>query len=235
MSLSYHTGTAVAATSTVTSTTLTIPSGVSVGDGMLLVFTAYSESSGSSTLTVTSTGGTWTQVGSTVYESTSLFETNSSVWALVAGSSDPGATVTLHSSTGLFIQAELAAYSGAAASGFVDAEASATVATAGTSFTCPSATTVAANDWAVYALALCCDGNAAAAATGPSGTTVRQHEATTGGITALADNGTALAAGASIGGGSFTTPVSAAGVVWSIAIAPVVSAPTVNSRMLLCF
>jgi hypothetical protein len=100
---------------------------------------------------------------------------------------------------------------------------------------CPSSATVAANDWAVYALALCCDGNAAGAATGPAGTTIRQHEATTGGITAVADNGTPLSAGSSIGGGTFTSPVNSCGVIWSIAIAPTASSPPVNSGMLLTF
>jgi hypothetical protein len=236
MTLSYHAGAAAAITSPGTSTTLTIPSGVSVGDGMLLLLTAYSETSGSSTLSVTSTGGTWTQIGSTQYVSTANYETNSSLWYCVAGSSDPGATVTLHSSTSLYIQGELVAYSGAAAgTAFVDAHAVSSVATAGESFTTPSSSTVATNDWAVYCLSLCCDGSSASAATGPSGTTVREHEATTGGITAIADNGTALSAGSSIGGGSFATSVNAAGVVWTVAIAPTASAPAVNSGMLLGF
>lgn len=235
MSVSYNTGTAVSTTATGTSKTLTIPAGVLAGDGMLLAFTAYSESSGSSTLTVTSTGGTWTQVGSTIYESTNLFEVNSSLWYLSAGSSDPGATVTLHSTTALFIQAELVAYTGAASGNFVDASASANLTTTGTSFATPSASTVAANDWAVYVGAFCCDGNAAAAATAPSGTTIRQSAATTGGITCVSDNHTALAAGTGIGGGTFTTPVTSAGVTWSVAIKPAAAAPAVNSGMLLAF
>jgi len=235
MTISYNTGTVVSMTSPGTSKTLTIPAGVLPGDGMLLLFTAYSESSGSSTLTVTSTGSTWTQVGSTVYESTNLYETNSSLWYCSATGSDPGATVTLHSTTSLFLHGELVAYTGAAAGNFVDAQASSNLGTAATSFTCPSATTVAANDWAVYFLSLCCDGNAASAATAPSGTTIRESAATTGGITSVADGHTSLSAGTGIGGGAFVAPVTSAGVTWSVAIKPAAAAPAAGSGMLLVF
>lgn len=235
MAISYNTGTAVSTTSTGTSKTLTIPAGVLVGDAMFLLFTAYSESSGSSTLSVSSTGGTWTQIGSTIYESTSLYETNSSLWYRSATSGDPSATVTLNSTTGLYIQGELVSYTGAATTGLVDASADGTVTTAGTSFTTPSATTVAANDWAIYFLSVCCDGNTAGTPTAPSGTTLRESAGTTGGMSAVADNHTGLAASTGIGGGAFTTPVAACGVTWSVALKPLAGAAAPNSGMLLCF
>lgn len=235
MAISYNTGAVVSMTSTGTSKTLTIPAGVLAGDAMFLLFTAYSETSGSSTLSVSSTGGAWTQVGSTIYEATANFEVNSSLWVRSATSADPSATITMSSTTALFLHGELVSYTGAATSGMVDAFADGTTTTAGTSFTTPSATTVAANDWAVYFLSLCCDGGSAATPTAPSGTTMRESAATTGGISGVADNHTALAAATGIGGGTFTTTPTACGVTWSVALAPLVSGAAPNSGMLLCF
>lgn len=216
MSISYRTSATPASTSAAaTSTTITIPSTVQAGDILVLGFCALSESSGSSTLSVTSTESAWTQYGSTAYVSTSDYETNSSLWYLEAAAADASATVTLHSTASLYLRGVMSAYPGAALP--FDAVTSANTTTASDDLTCASVDTVAANDWGIL---ICCGNTGpggSSSLTAPSGYTLRTS---IDGITGIADSNAAESAGASIGGGHFTMTATGCGTVWTIGLAP---------------
>jgi hypothetical protein len=188
------------------------------------VFNAYSGSSGSSTLSVTSTGSAWTQLGSTAYQHTTNAETNSALFYLLAGSGDASATVTCHSSVSLFMNLTMVVYSGNAQVSFVDVSNVGGSSTLTSSMVTPSVTTVASNDWVLYFLSCCNGASGYSSCTAPSGSTMREANfASASGIAAAADSNGPVAAGSNEGGGNFTPSTTGTYTTWTVGLAPLQS------------
>ena len=204
--ISYNTG-ATASAITATSVGLTIPAGVLVNDLMVLAVTLFTQDASAPAVSIT--GGTWTLTSVTtgtnpeVPAGAGVFSYDYAYTRTATGI-DPGATITF-SETGSGAGATwwgvaLAAYTGA---GSVDVAGGANAqGGGGTTVTCPSGTTVQANDWAVY-LGGGAPGGGSTWIT-PAGTTVRKSVVSAAGIGAvITDSNGALGSGSSIGGGTF--------------------------------
>lgn len=239
MALSYNTG-ATASADTSASVNLSIPSGVLTGDLMLMSLTVFTEDSSAPSVAFSGAGGTWTAVTTTDSSANPQTAAGSGVWSYgyaylrVATAGDPGATLTITetgSSAGTtWFAAAVASYTGGGGGSPVDVAGGAEAfGSGGLQVTCPSLTTSAASDWAVY-LGSGSPG-AGSSFTAPAGTTQRQAIVSDAGIGAAIfdSNASVGGAGTGIGGGSLGT--ASAGVAWltvfTVAIEPY-SAPPIN-------
>jgi hypothetical protein len=203
----YLTQTSVnSASSTVASEPFTIPGAVTAGVACLLLFEAYSTSSGASTLSVTSTGSAWTQLGTTAFISGTSSQMNAGLWYLEAQAADIGATVTCHTSVSMFVNVTAVFYFGAALS-FIDVSGTGSSSTLSATAPMPSASTVAAGDWALFFASVCNGASGFSSCTMTGGTLREANFGSSSGVAAAGDSNGPVAAGASIGGsGVFFTP-----------------------------
>jgi hypothetical protein len=157
---SYNTGTTTFITSgTASGHTFTIPAGVLTDDVVLILVMCFTTATGTITPTLTSSATTPTAIGSSPQScSGSGIITVSSTFWIVAGASDPGATLTFGASGGTggsyWFNVGLVSYTGASTTGVPDCQAGTALFSAtapGTTIT-PSATTVADGDWQVQLL-----------------------------------------------------------------------------------
>jgi len=204
VAISYNTGTTGAATTT-------IPAGVLNHDVMLLVVNGFSNGT-SPVVSVSSTGTAFTQIGTQQAGGTdSGYTAYGAIFYAVASASDAGKVITASVSGGgsPFLATALASYTGASNSAPVDVSGGANSGSSPLNF--PAETTGYAGDWAIY---LTASGDNGAGLTGPSGTTQRQLGNPSYGVYAgiWDGNGSAGAAGSSIGGSSFK--VTASGTPW---------------------
>ncbi len=239
MALSYNTG-ATATADNSASVNLSIPSGVLTGDMMLLSLTVFTEDSSAPSVAFSGAGGTWTAVSPTDSSANPQTSAGSGVWSYgyayyrIATAGDPGATLTI-TETGspagtTWLAAAAASYPGGGGGSPVDVAGGAEAfGSGGLQVTCPSLTTSAANDWAVYLGAG--SPGAGSSFTAPAGTTQRQAIVSDAGIGAVIfdSNGSVGAGGTSIGGGQLGTASS--GVAWltvfTVAAEPY-TAPPIN-------
>lgn len=220
MAISFNTA-ATAPSVQASSTTLTIPAGVLSGDVMILVVNGFS-SGASVSLTVSSTGTAFTQIGTTQQGGTaSGFTTYGGIYYAVASGTDAGKVITIGTTqTGgtLFICGALAAYTGASNTTPIDVSGGAASSTS--PLTVPSKTTTVTGDWAVYPSAF--GENPGANYTAPGGVTQRAKTEVNGVGAGIWDsNGSVGSSGTSIGGINFT---SVSGTLWltgfTIGLAP---------------
>ena len=220
MSIGFRAAANASSAGAVASQAITIPSTVQAGDVLFLVFNAYSGASGSSTLTVTSTGSAWTQLGTTQFESAASAETNSAIFYLQAGSSDASATVTCHTSVSLFVNATISAYSGANSWKFLDVTNTTGSATLTSTMAVSSVAPAGTADWIIYGLSCCNGATGYSSCTAPAGTTMREANfGSASGIAAIADSNGAVAPGSSNGGGHFTPDQTGTYTTWTIGLA----------------
>lgn len=192
---------------------ITIPAGILGGDVVFICATNVNLIATPAAMSAASTGTTPVQAGTTGTGTEPLpASVATAVWYFTAAgtfgsaSSDVGKVVTItatSTSTG-FISAALAAYSGASNSSPVDVVGNAFGGAGVASVTCPSKVTGVAGDWAVYFGSGAAEGGGLA---GPSGATMRQSVMSGAdvGVAVYDSNGSAGAAGSTIGGGTFTT------------------------------
>jgi hypothetical protein len=195
--------------SEVASLTLTLPSAITSGDVILVTATSVpSPATSIPALSATSTATAPVQAGSPVTGTETNADLAVAVWTITAGASDAGATVTIHSSTAGYMSASCAAYSGVAAATPVDVIQGAFGGANTASVTCPSLSTSAAGDWAVYIGAGAAEGGSLSAT--PAGTTLRinSFDTTSAVFACITDSNAPVGpAGTSIGGGTFSTSV----------------------------
>jgi hypothetical protein len=213
MAISVNTGTVAGSSGATASQAITIPAGVLAGDVMFLVVEAFATTS---TISVTSTGSPWTQIGPTLNVTGSGNTSLASIWYAVAGAADPGAVVTAHVATGTaFWSLALESYTGASNSAPVDVSggtAGAFISGGTLSMATPSETTGAAGDWAIYAYA---GGTPSVGATTAPGTSRQIENSNSGIIAHLSDsNGSVGGAGTAIGGASNSFTDSSSGNYW---------------------
>ncbi len=204
----------VAQSATATSFTFTIPNGILAGDVMIVGVDAFLNSA--PTLTIASTGSSWTQLGSTIPSGAGGFSAYGAAFYCVAGSTDAGKVVTINNtaSGNPYYTLVFAAYAGANTSSVVDVSGS-TATTSNTTVTCPSKTTTVNNDWAIY---IC---NAGPLISGfPTGTFYRDEADASGTSTVITDSGASVgSSGVSIGGGAFTSSSGLGGfIAWTIGL-----------------
>src|SRR5215469_3557921 len=205
MAISFNTGaTANGGGTSASSLGITIPAGVLVNDVILLVVEDFSSGT-TPGISLSSTGGAFTQIGSTQIGGggASGFNSAGAIYYRVATAADPGATVTA-TATGTggqnFWAIALAAYTGARTPSPVDVSGGANAAASPLNF--PALTTGIAGDWAIYLEAFGESTNGTF--TGPSGTTTRETTENGGVGAGIWDsNGSVGGAGTGIGGSSF--------------------------------
>ncbi len=200
-----------------TSATATIPAGAGIGDVIFLVFNATNLStSASTTLSVTSTGNAWTQIGSTETCAISSFSYIwSSLWWLKVQAADQGATVTLHSTTSLYLGAAAAGYSGVNSTSPVDGYAFNATTAGEETWASPTTTASVSTDWLLN-LAGIASTQTIATPAGP-GTSRQTYFAYNEFWTGLSDSNGTVAAG-TVGGGNFTSGYYSGLVTWTLAI-----------------
>ncbi len=204
-----------------TSATGTIPSGAGIGDVIFMVFQASNTGTNSGTaptLSVTSTGSTWTQIGSTEAVSIASFAHNwSSIWWVKVAAADQGATVTVHSTTSYYLAAAAAGYSGVNGTSPVDAF-NFNVTTAGEeTWPFPTVTAGASTDWLLYLAAVTSDVTMVSV-TKPSTCTLREsYFAYNEVYCGIADLNATVAAG-TVGGASWTCGAYSGFIGWTVAI-----------------
>jgi hypothetical protein len=203
MSVSYNTGVAQATATASDTYALTIPSGVLPGDLLIYaVYAGFDNTSGGSSMTVSSTGTTLTQIGSTLSYA-GYYTWKYQLYYVIAGSGDPAATITASWTGASTWGAMLNAYTGATG---IDVSNSSTI-SAGSSWATPSLTTVADGDWALQITAGDRSGNDTI--TPPSGTTARTTGTNASGpYISLVDNNADLSSGSAIGGQTWTSSAS---------------------------
>jgi hypothetical protein len=226
MAISFNTSAGNTAV-TAASVAVTIPSGVLTGDVMVMSLSVFCETSTAPTIAFSGAGGSWTLM--TMTDSSAnpqqAADAGSGIWQYVyaywrvATSGDPGASLTI-TETGspagtTWMSVVLAAYTGASTSAQPDVSGGAESFNATSNpVTCPSETTGASGDWAVFLAGFGIGGGNTV--TVPSGSTSRQNVlsgANTG--AALSDSDASVGpAGTSIGGGTFTTGPSSSDVWW---------------------
>ena len=204
MAISYNTGTTWSA-NTAASAAGTIPSGVLVGDVMLLGFPVFCEVSTAPTISFSGGGGSWTLL-SPMHDGSNPENANNGtlfsygyVYYRVATSGDPGATLTL-SETGspagtTWWAAALVSYTGASSA--QPDIAGSVAANQVLSITAHTEVTGVANDWHV---GMSLGGTNTAPGSPPA--TLRENLTSSAGITAQVwdSNGSVGAAGTTIGG-----------------------------------
>lgn len=206
----------------VTSKTITIPSTVQANDVLLLVANCYSNASGSSTISISSTGSTWSQQGSTVFVNGTSAQNNAALFFLVAASTDASKVVTITTSVSLLYNLTMVVYRGA--SGTWDGVAVTSSATLTTSDTCPTITTAQTGTWLVCLGALCNGATGFSSCTGPSlASTVREANfGSSSGVAVASDSNGAVTAGSQVPG-HFTPSATADYITWSLGLAPAVT------------
>jgi hypothetical protein len=201
MAITYNTGTTTSGSGT--SINVTIPAGVLVND--VVFFNVYAECNSSFSVSTSSTGTALTQLPSSPQGQKPSGSENQleAVYYIVAGVSDPGATVTFSTSFSSTWVISLASYTGANTSSTIDVNGGTNVYGVGTTgITFPAETTDAVGDWAIY---LGCDATSSGFdATSPSGTNLREPTSLplTTPVAAIWDSGGGVGpSGSSIGGG----------------------------------
>jgi PKD repeat protein len=203
-------GAAHSAAGSQTSKSVTVPATATVGDTMALVFTS------STTATWSGPGAGWTQIGTTLTNST----IRSSAWVKQVAAGDPGSKVTMTSTTASKAVMSLGVYDGVSTTTPVDGFAAVGDA-GGTSHVTPSLT-VTAGDWVVSSWT---DKSTAVSAwTAPAGVAERDDSYDTGTTgrysSLLADSGGPVAGG-SYGALTATTDSNSdKAIMWTIALKP---------------
>jgi hypothetical protein len=229
VAISYNTGTTAFVTNSATNHgTITIPAGVNVNDVVIVyVFGFAVSASTSGGVTLTSTATAPTAVGSTQF----LQSTNPGIaivgqpFYIVAGASDPGATLT-YTFTGItssqyWFDVGLVAYTGASTTAPIDCQnGSKSFSGTGTgAITTPSTTTVTSGDWQIQLIGQ--DPAGSPTVVTPGGLTSRQVIATAtnaGVLLNIADSNASVGAGGTgIGGTSWTVTGSTSGNTWQTA------------------
>jgi hypothetical protein len=228
--ITQNTGTTASSGAQVTTQAITIPAGVLGGDVVLMKADIIVLTVTPPVISASSTGTTPSLAGSedSGTEALPAAVTGAVFYFVAAGttgsaSSDAGKIVTF-SAGGVvsgFWAIALEAYTGASTSGPIDVIQGAFGGAGVNSVTCPVLMTTKANDWAIFL------GGGAAEGSGftvPSGSTSRQLvESSADVAAAISDsNGSAGAAGASIGGGSFTCNTAANSILiaFTVGLAP---------------
>lgn len=224
MAISYNTGTTKTVTNSGTASgTVTIPGGVLNGDVILVLVVVFTTATGSLTNALSSSVTAPVQIGSSQLATGGGVQQVGSVYSIVAGASDAGATLTFSTSGGTggsyWYDVGLVSYTGAKTTGVPDCNAGTeffSASSTGTTTT-PSATTATAGDWQVQLLGVgAASGNASF--TTPGGLTKRQE------VIASANAGVQLEIGdsnASVGGSGTTignttwTATGSTNSVWS--------------------
>lgn len=233
---SYNTGATANAASAPQSThpTLTIPSGVNVGDGMIVGVDLFGFTGDAAGLTINLTpgvsGNDWSLLGiQKKYDDGSL-SIYGAIFVREASASDPGSTLTFsYSGTPGTDQKWWAISLGAWTMldvGRIDV-ASAAGGMSGTTVPTPSLTTTHDNAWGIY-IAPASPNGSGTLTSGPSGTTLRQDAFNSGVNCGIADtNGSVGAAGTSIGGGTWASNGSGGGwyTSFTLAVPPKVTTP----------
>jgi hypothetical protein len=229
VSISYHAGEGASADSAGTQTTtqtLTLPSGLSVGDVLLITVSLATLTSSASTLSASSTATTPTQLGSTQSTTSSSVTNNGALYWMVVGSSDPGATITFASSAAGFWVIDMQPWTGADTTG-PPSVFGATTTHSTVSITCPAESTPVAGCWAVYLASGVVESGTM---TGPSGATQRglHFSAADVGAAIFDSNGSVGGSSTSIGGGIFDSSGSTSTwwAAWTVALAPAVTGVT---------
>lgn len=206
MAISFNTGTTAHA-ETASSVNVTIPAGVLAGDVMVMMVEVFTETGTQPTISIT--GNTWTLPTPNTGTNPEVATAGSSIWSYgflyvrTATAGDIGASITISESGSAaattWFAVALAAYTGANGSSPVDVLFGANT-QAVFSGTAPSGATVLANDWPIYA-----DGGAlnAGPLTGPG--TSRENVVSSALVCAAIDDGNgSVAAGTTIGGGTWS-------------------------------
>jgi hypothetical protein len=209
VAISFNTGTTAHA-ETAASVAPVIPAGVLVGDVMVLVVNAFTETGSTPTVAISGGGGAWTLVTPTTGTNPEVATAGASIWnyawlyTRVATAGDPGATLTI-TETGspaatTWLAVALAAYTGANTVSPVDV-CFASNAQGTSTATAPSGSTVTAGDWAVHVLGCGVNG---IPVTGPG--TGRENVVSAALVGAVINDSNAPVGGAgtSIGGGTWT-------------------------------
>lgn len=207
MSIGFSVGnTANSASTQVASQAITIDPGAGTGHTCLFVACVVPLSASAAVMSATSTGTTPVQVGATQIQSVPAPGTvNVGVWKVIAGPSDPGATVTFSSTISGFWSVAQAVYFSTLGAPVIDVSGGTIAATGAASVTCPSLTTGVAGEWAIY---LTGGTYEVSGLTGsPSGSTVRELVTSSSAVVAgIYDSAASVGgAGTAIGGGTFTT------------------------------
>lgn len=228
----FNTGSTVAGGgSQVASVALAVPAGVKVGDLMLVLASFNVSFVVTPTLTAAS-GHTWTQVGTTLTQTTSGWTVTGALYKRVATSGDAGDTLTIGPSSGTaFMGASMGAWTGAA-----DVDVFTTAAPpgnlSGTSF--PAVVTgPQAGDNVVYAAAAVVNGTGAPVLSGAFTSSVQPtlpSQAANGNVAILADSGAVYPGGTTTGTGvSIAGSTNTQFVLWSAALRP--AAPPVPATL----
>jgi hypothetical protein len=222
MAVSYNTG-AISARASSGVQTVTIPAGVLAGDLMLAAVEVFDNGTGP-TVAVTSTGTSFTQLGSQQKGGTaSGFSSYGSVWYAVASGTDAGKVITATATTlgtTTFTYVGVVAYSGTGG-GAPDVSGGTAAGTSPLTF--PSETTTESGDWAVY---LAPFGESAGGPfwTGPAGMTQRIEAEASGVALAVWDSNGSVGGAGTVIGGAGKTLSSTAGSIWftgfTVGIAP---------------
>jgi hypothetical protein len=201
----------------VTSKTITIPT-VSANDVLLLVANCYSNSSGSSTITISSTGSTWSQQGSTQFVSATNAQNNGALFFLNAGASESAKVVTITTSVSLLYNLTMVVYRGTSTT--FDGATTTSGATVTTSDTCPTVTTALSGTWLICLGSLCNGAVGFSSCTGPTNaSTVREANfGSSSGIAVASDSNGSVATGSHTPG-NFTPSSTANFITWSIGLA----------------
>jgi hypothetical protein len=218
-SLSFNTGaTSDSGGSQAGSVGITVPSGVLGGDVMLLMVTGITPIATESTLILTSTGTSFTQISSTQFATMNGYSVDGALYSAVAAgstgstSTDVGVVVTASCSDNPYWAMALSAYTGA--SGAIDVYGG-TAVTGTVGVTCPVETTGHDGEWAVYLGGGAVEGGAVP--NGPSGSTLRERSGGAGAVyaTIVDSNGSVGSQGTAIGGGAFTSSLGVTNNWWA--------------------
>jgi hypothetical protein len=224
---SYNTGTTGSASSipAATAFTFTVPAGVLTGDVMVVSLNVFSFTANTFGIsTPSSGGGSWTQIGTTQVGSQGSVGGWGSAWYRIATASDPSSTFTvswtgtngggntfwwaadLESYTGFYTPAPIGNFSASVSSG--------------TSAVSPSVTTSLPGSWGIQTCPSSISGSGSI--TGEPATNRHVLNPGAGVNNGISDtNGSAGAAGSTIGGGtwSFSASSSGAGITFTIELA----------------
>lgn len=203
----------------VTSQAITVPAAVAAGDVLVVCAVQVPISAVTPTLSIASTGTAPVAAAAQQTGSESLpASLGARPWTVVCGAGDAGKVITVSSTTTGFWSLGVAAYTGVDNTTPVDVVGGAVSAGNTATVTCPTEVTGSAGDWALFLGGGAGEGGNL---TPPSGSTLRESSvhAGTNVFAAIADgNASAGAAGASIGGGTFTTTSAANSILAAFTI-----------------
>jgi hypothetical protein len=219
MAVSYITqANANSASSQVSSKTITIPSTVQASDVLLLVAQCYSGSGGNVTISIASTGSSWSQQGTQQYVAGTSSQNNASLYYLSAGASDASKVVTISTASALFYNLTMVVYRGSSTTWDGSNVTSSTTLT--TTDTCPNITTALSGTWLVCLGALCNGSAGFSSCTGPANaSSVREANfGSNSGIAVASDSNGAVSAGSQTPG-HFTPSTTADYITWTLGLA----------------